>query len=158
GSACFAVNTVSPQSAAVVFSDAGNPLVVTNASQVVTFQNGLPITALKGMPLGAQITGGLVQSLMAFQGVTAVTQNLGAPATTNLTLNVLNDVTGTLGPNTIATTPKGMLFAAPDGIRRIDQFAQIKSVIGRRGQGISAPFIFAVNPSRMCADYNEGVY
>lgn len=158
GSACFAVNTTSPQSAAVVFSDAGNPLTVTNASQVITFQNGLPVTALKGMPLGAQITGGIVQSLMAFQGETAITQILGTPALTNVTLNVLNDVTGTQAPNTICTTPKGMLFAAHDGIRRIDQYANIKAVIGRRGQGITLPFIFAVNPSRMCAAYNEGVY
>lgn len=158
GSACFAVNTTSPQSAAVVFSDAGNPLTVTNANQIITFQNGLAVTALKGMPLGAQITGGIVQSLMVFQGETAITQLLGAPALSNLTTNTLNDVTGTQAPNTICTTPQGMLFAAHDGIRRIDQFANIKPVIGRRGTGITNPFIFAVNPSRMCAAYNEGVY
>jgi hypothetical protein len=157
GSACFAVNTVSPPSAAVVFSDAGNPLSQTNISQTVTFRNTLPVTALKGLPLNT-LTGGIIQSLIAFQGAAAVQQLTGTPILNTLFVNTLNDATGTLAPNSVVSTPTGLLFAAPDGIRRIDFNANISPAIGRRGQGISTPFIFAVNPSRMAAAYNESVY
>ena len=157
GSACFAVDTKSPPSAAVVFSDAGDPLFVTNISQVLTFQNALPVTALKGLPLNT-LTGGIIQSLIAFQGPSAIQQLTGSPATMNLSANSLNDSIGTLAPNSVASTPQGLLFAAPDGIRRIDFNGNISEAIGRRGLGVTLPFLFATNPSRMCAAYNESVY
>ena len=159
GSACYAVNTVSPPSAAVVFSDSGDPLFVTDSgtNQVVTFKSALAVTALKGLPLFT-LTGGIVQSLIAFQGPNAIQQLTGAPATSNLAVNSLNDSVGTLAPNSVAATPKGLLFAAPDGIRLIDFTATISPPIGRRGAGVTLPFLFAQNPSRMAAAYNESVY
>lgn len=155
GSACFAVNT--DTSSAVVISDAGNALVVTNATQVATFQNAVDVTALKGTPLYT-INGGVIQALYAFQGPAAIWQITGSPATSNLALNQLNDSIGTLAPNTVRATPKGILFAAPDGVRRISLVGNIEKVVGRRGMGVSSPFLFASEPSRMAAAYNEGVY
>lgn len=155
GSACFAVNTTT--SAAVVFSDSGNPLVCTNAGQIATFQNGIAVTALKGLPLNT-LTGGIVQSLIAFQGPNAIQQLTGSPTTMNLSVNSLNDSTGTVAGNSVASTPKGLLFAAPDGIRRISFFGVVSDAIGRRGNGVTTPFLFAANPSRMAAAYNESVY
>lgn len=158
GCACFAVNTSSPPSAAVQFSDVGDPMACTNASQVITLRNSQAVTCLKGLPLNNAVSGGILQSLVVFQSVAAIFQITGSPAAANVSVNSLNDSTGTLAPNSVQSTPRGMLFAAPDGIRRINDFAVISETIGRRGDGVTTPFLFAKNPSRMCAAYNEGVY
>lgn len=159
GSACYAVNTTSPPSAAISFSDPGDPLRQTNVAgnQVTTFENAQPVTALKGMPQ-TNITGGIVQSLIAFQGDANIQQITGTPATLSLAVNSLNDTVGTLAPSSIAVTPLGMMFIAPDGLRVITFGGTISDVIGEAGQGVATPFIYAQNPSRICAAYNEDVY
>lgn len=158
-SACYAVNTVSPPSAAVVFSDAGDPLIITNAgsNQGITFLNALPVTALKGLPL-SNVTGGIIQALMAFQGDAQIQQLTGTPILKNLQVNTLSDTVGTQAPNSIANTPLGMMFVAPDGLRIITPAGQITEAIGEGGGGITTPFIYAQNPSRIAAAYNEDVY
>lgn len=160
GSAIYAVNTTSPPSAAIVFSDAGDPLRRTDAAavQVITYQSTLPVTALAAAPLST-LTGGFVNALFVFQGPSAIQQVLGTPLITGtLSTTALNDSIGTSAPNTISLTPKGLLFAAPDGVRMINQQGSITPVIGRRGGGVSIPILFAVTPSRMCGAYNESVY
>lgn len=155
GSACFAVNTNT--TGAVTFSDAGDPTQQTNITQTTTIQNGLPVTALAGLPLNT-LEGGIIQSLIAFQGSAAIQQLTGAPTTSNLSVNSLNEATGTLAPNSIAQTPNGLLFMAPDGIRRINFAGVVSPAIGRLGRGITVPFLFAETPSRAAAAYQEGVY
>lgn len=160
GSAVYAVNTTSPPSAAIVFSDAGDPLRRTDAVavQVITYQSTLPVTALSAAPL-TTLTGGFINALFVFQGPSGIQQVLGTPLVANtLSTTALSDSIGTSAPNSIALTPKGLLFAAPDGVRMINQQGVISPVIGRRGGGVSIPILFAITPSRMAAAYNESVY
>jgi hypothetical protein len=146
---------------AVAFSDTADPLQATDALvvQVITFQNGLNVTALAGLPLDNQL-GGIIQSLMVFQGAAIIQQITGDAALTssNLAVNTLNVAVGTLAPNSIASTPLGLMFIAPDGLRLIDFTGHVSEPIGANGDGISLPFINATNPSRISAAYNEDVY
>lgn len=150
GRAYFACKNATP------FSDSGNATQITNATQVLTFQNGLDVTALAGLPLSAQ-QGGIIQALIAFQGDANMVQITGDPATNNLATNNLNVATGTLAPNTICSTPRGIAFVAPDGVRIIDFLARVSDPIGAFGDGVVVPFLSAINPSRMCAAFNQNV-
>lgn len=140
----------------VQLSDAGNPTQITNATQALTMQNGLTVTALGTLGLQT-LDGGIVQSLIAFQGASEMWQIAGDPTTSDLTLNSLNLATGTLAPNTICNTPLGLAFIAPDGLRFLDQNAKVSEPIGNFGQGVNKPFLYAVNPSRMVMAYNRDV-
>jgi hypothetical protein len=135
---------------AVIFSDALAPLNCTNANQVLTFGDTVLLTALGGLPLQNQL-GGIIQSLIVFKGVQNIYQVTGDAATSNLTINSLNIVTGTLAPNTVVNTPKGLAFVSPDGVRQIDFFAHVSDPIGIDGNGVTVPFIYSVVPSRMAA-------
>lgn len=159
GRAYYGFMTTAGVGVALVLSDSGNPTQVTNATQALSFNNGLGVTALAGLPLSNQL-GGVVGSLMAFQGDANIFQITGDPAnsTPNLATNSLNIATGTLAPNSIAPTPLGLAFIAPDGLRIIQFNAVITEPIGRNGSGVAVPFINAINPSRMAAAYNQNVY
>lgn len=139
----------------LVFSDALAPKTVTNASQVIVLGDNQPITAVVGLPLSNQVVGGIVQSLIVFKGAEFMAQITGDPATTNLAVNSMNVVTGTLAPNTAIPTPQGLVFVAPDGLRMIGLTGQVSEPIGANGKGVNLPFLDAINPTRMCADYNE---
>lgn len=144
---------------AVAYSDSGDPLQASDASgvQVLTFQNGLNVTALAGLPLNNQL-GGVIQSLMCFQGGANIQQITGDQSTSNLSVNTLNEAVGTFSPLSVAPTPLGLMFIAPDGLRLIDFFGHVSEPIGANGEGVSLPFINALNPTRICAAYNEDVY
>lgn len=156
GRCFFLVNPTGSQPGAYM-SDQLNPTVITNASQVLTFGDNVALTTACGLPLENQL-GGVVQSLMIFKGVTNIYQVTGDFSLNNLAINTLNVATGTLAPNTVKTTSKGIMFAAPDGIRVIDFKARVSEPIGTDGDGITVPFINALIPSRMCAAYNSGIY
>lgn len=143
----------------VVFSDAGNALQVTNATQVLLFNNGVPVTALGPLPLASPVTGGIVQSLIAFQGVTAMQviagdASISAGSTGSLTVNILKSGTGTLSPLSIVPFTDGLAFMSPEGLRAINFAAQVSNPIGDHGTGIAVPFIYAIAPSRICAASN----
>jgi len=89
--------------------------------------------------------------LIVFKGVSNIYQITGDSALSTLSINSLNVTTGTLAPNSVVATPKGLAFVAPDGIRTIDFNANISDPLGVDGQGATVPFIFAVQPSRICA-------
>lgn len=144
GSAFYAV------ASGVVISDPLLATQVTNASQAITFGNGLAVTALGALPLNS-LLGGIVQAIIAFQGVSAMQQITGAFSTSNLTDNQLPIETGTLAPLSIAATSKGLAFVSPEGLRFINFACQVGDPIGDAGQGITAPFIFTTTPSRICA-------
>jgi len=149
GRAYYAVNN------ALYFSDSLDPNTITNASQVLVLGDNQSVTALVGLPLNNQLIGGTVQSLIAFKGAEVMYQVTGDPATTNLALNEMNVITGTLAPNAVAATPYGVFFVAPDGVRPISFQGTIGDPIGANGKGVNNPFLNAINPSRMCADFNE---
>jgi hypothetical protein len=140
---------------ATVFSDALDPLMQTN-EQVLTYDNGIDVTAFGTIPFQTT-AGGIIQSLLAFQEDTAIQQISGDQATQNLAKNLLSQI-GTLAPNAIISTPIGVIFIAPDGVRIISQTGQVSDPIGANGDGVALPMINSVYPSRMAASYNEDAY
>ena len=144
--------TNNPAQPALIFSDSLNPTNCTMATQILTLGDNTALTALGGLALNNQL-GGIVQSLIVFKGVQNIYQITGDAALTTdpLTVNSLNIVTGTLAPNTVVNTPKGLGFVSPDGVRIIDFFGHVSDPIGFDGMGVTVPFIFSVVPSRMVA-------
>jgi hypothetical protein len=153
--AWFGVNT--PTTAGVQASDAGIPTQQTTISQTLLFEDGVPVNAGTGLALYNQL-GGIVQSLMVFQQDANIRQITGDFSLSNIAVNSLLNAVGTFSPNSIAPTPKGLLFIASDGMRLIDFNANVSDPIGLEGAGISVPFINVVFPSRTAAAYNEDVY
>jgi len=155
--AYFLVNPVNDQPAAF-FTD---PLTLnmSDASHILTFGDNTPLTCSKGMSYNTQLNGGVVQFLLVFKGVSDIYQIQGDAASTDkpLQLDALNVSTGTLAPNSVVNTSKGLMFMSPDGYRVIDFTAKVSDPIGAYGQGITLPFIYAAVPSRVCAAYASGV-
>lgn len=151
GRAYFLVNPVAAQPAA--YATDPLTLTITNSGgvQVMTFDDYLPLTCAAQLPLSNQL-GGIIQSLMLFKGVNNVVQVTGDPALNTWAKNTVNVATGTNAPMTITTTPKGLAFMAPDGFRLLDFNARVSDPIGIGGQGVNAPFVNALVPSRaVCA-------
>lgn len=153
--AWFLVNIPNGQPGAY-FSDVLGPTTITNANQVITFDDNQQLTAAAGLGLSNQL-GGVVQALLVFKSTANVYQITGDALLSNLSRNSLNVATGTLAPNGIANTPLGIAFIAPDGLRIIDFNARISDPIGVDGRGINVPFIFNVVPSRAQAVSNQNV-
>jgi hypothetical protein len=140
-------------------SDVLAATVITNAGQVLTFGDNTPLTALAGLPLNNQL-GGIIQSLMVFKDSTnifQVTGDFAGSGSTAWAVNSLNVATGTSSPLSICTTPKGLAFVAPDGLRVIDFTARISDPVGINGMGINNPFVNAVVPSRIVGACNGNV-
>lgn len=133
----------------------------TNGSYVLTFGDNQPLTALAGLPLTNQL-GGIIQSLIVFKDTTTMYQVTGDPlpntAAGAWTKNTLNVATGTLAPRSIASSPIGLLFMSPQGLRNISFAAQVSPPIGGDGKGVSLPFIQCPVPSRMAAACNAKYY
>lgn len=144
--AYFIVNGAQP---AVVFSDVLDPLTVTTGTNVLTFGDTVPLTALAALPLNSQLTGGILQSLIVFKA-SVMSQVTGDAASTSnpLSINGFNVNVGTLCPNGIAITPKGVAFIAADGIRVVTFGSTITDPVGVAGGGVVAPFINIAVPSR----------
>ncbi len=158
GRACYFVNPGLGQPA-LVLSDSLDPATVTNADQVLTFGDNVPITCGLGLPLNNQL-GGIIQALIVFKGASNLFQVTGDYGSTDnpLTINSLNVATGTLAPNSLAATPYGMAFISPEGLRIIDFQAQVSDPVGLGGLGITVPFIYAQVPSRIAAAYAGTIY
>lgn len=155
--AYFLVNPPTGQPAAY-FSDILLPTTVTLATQILTFGDNVELTALGALPLTNQL-GGIVQSLIVFKGSSNMYQVTGDAASTSnpLRVNAMNVATGTLAPNSICSTPKGLAFIAPDGLRVINFQGIISDPIGEAGMGETTPFLYAVVPSRIAAACNAKV-
>jgi hypothetical protein len=157
GRAYWMVNPTNAQPG-LYYSDILLPTQITNANQVLTFDDNVPLTALGALPLSNQL-GGIIQSLIVFKGSNNLYQVTGdaASTTTPLTRNSLNVATGTVAPDSICSTPIGLAFAAPDGVRIIDFGARVSDPIGISGDGINVPFLYTINPSRITAACNTSV-
>jgi hypothetical protein len=142
---------------AVIFSDVNNAITNTGTvAPVLTFGDNIALTAIGGLPLNNQL-GGIIQSLMVFKGSTNIYQITGDSSTNNLSVNSLNVQTGTFAANTLASTPKGLAFIAPDGLRVIDFLARVSDPIGIDGKGVNVPFQLVVNPTRMNMACNSNI-
>ena len=130
----------------IPWSDSLLPCVRTNATQALMADDRRPITAIAPLMLTAPIVGGIVQALIAFQGVSAMHQISGDPTTNNLTFNILPVTTGTLAPNTITPSTLGTFFVSPEGLRLIDFKAGVSDPIGQDGEGVISPFLSVVAP------------
>jgi len=140
------------------YSDVLKPLQVSLASQALVIGDNTPITAITSVPLTSQLTGGIQQSLTVFKGAAALTQITGDAATSNLAQNTIQGSVGTLAPNSTASTPYGTAFIAADGLRVLGLTGTLSEPIGSQGSGVCVPFLNALYPSRMCADYAEDIY
>jgi hypothetical protein len=155
GRAMFLVNPPTGQPGAYL-SDALVPTTITNAGQILTFDDNVQLTALAPLPLASQL-GGVVQSMIVFKGVTNLYQVTGDFTTNDLRKDALNIATGTLSPNSITPTPLGLLFNSPEGLRIISFNAVVSEPIGVEGSGIVVPLTKAKVPSRVCAAANGSV-
>lgn len=140
----------------VVFSDSGFACRRTNATQALVPANGEAVTAVAPLMLGAPLTGGIVKSLLAFQGTTGIQQILGDPAIFNLTMNLLPVATGTRAPLSIFPCELGTAFISPLGMRYVGFDGNVSPVVGEGGAGVTQAFQFAANPSRICAAATVG--
>lgn len=149
--AYFLVNPPTGQPAAY-FTDVLT-LTITDPTHIITFGDNEKLTAIGALPLNSQLTGGTIQSLIVFKGAAQMWQITGDVALSNNPLNVnsMNVATGTLAPNSICATSKGLAFIAPDGLRVIQFNGTISDPVGEGGSGITVPFIYAIAPSRMVA-------
>jgi hypothetical protein len=158
GRAYYLVNPPNGQPAAI-YSDSLSPLTTNNTSlpvPVLFFGDNQTLNVAAGLPLFNQL-GGIIQSLMVFKGSANIYQVTGDATTSNLAINSLNVATGTLAPNSVTSTPKGLAFVAPDGLRLIDFYARVGDPLGVDGDGVNVPFIYAVTPSRINAACNFNV-
>lgn len=144
--AYYIVNTAAAP--ALIFSDVLNPTNIFSAGQVITLGDNVSLTALGQLRLYNQL-GGIIQALIIFKGVANCYQLTGDAALSTLALNSLNIATGTLSPVAIAATSKGLAFMSPDGVRFVDFQGNVTDAIGQDGKGISVPFMYAVQPSRI---------
>lgn len=142
---------------AAVPSDSLNPTQQTTVNALI-LGDSTPVTALVGLPLNNTVTGGVVAALIAFKAAESLFQITGDPATANLHQDEINGSVGTLAPNTICATPQGLAYISIDGLRVLTLSGQITEPIGTNGQGVNTPFLNALNPSRMCAAYNQDIY
>jgi hypothetical protein len=156
GRAYYLVNPPQQQPAAY-FSDVLAPTTITNANQIITFDDNTPLTVSAGLTYSNQL-GGIIQALLVFKGVTNIYQITGDFSLGTLSRNSMNVATGTFAPNSVCSTEKGLMFMAPDGIRVVDYNGNIGDPIGKDGTGITVPFIFSLTSSRVCAAFNGGVY
>jgi hypothetical protein len=155
GRAWFLVNPATGQPGAY-FTDVLIPTQITNAAQVLTFDDNLPLTCAAGLGLYNQ-QGGIIQALMVFKGTSNIYQVTGDSALNTLAKNSLNVATGTLSPLSVTPTPRGLTFLAPDGLRMIDFTAKVTDPVGVDGEGVNAPFIYSTVPSRVQASSNQNV-
>lgn len=154
--AYFLVNPPTGNPAAY-YSDILVPTTITNGTQVLTFGDNVALTHAAGLPANSQLTGTVTQALIIFKGVSELYQIVGDAATGDLAVNALPIATGTLAALSVCQTPKGLAFMAPDGIRILDFNSQISDPIGVAGAGITIPFSFASEPTRVAAAFNNGV-
>lgn len=146
----------------IPFSDALLPCIRTNATQALVPGSGIAVTAIGVLMLQAPITGGIVQSLIAFQGGQAMQQITGDPVTANLKMDAMNVATGTLSPLSVVNSALGLFFVSPQGLRLIDFAGKVSDPIGQDGAGIIEVFLDLVAPpqtgtayaSRVCAAVN----
>lgn len=127
-------------------------LTISDATNVLTVGDSINITALASQPLVTTVQG-QIQSLIVFKPeVFAIIT--GDAVNNDLALNINSSSVGCVAPRTIYSTPKGVMFAANDGIRTITQ----QGTLSEPNPDLKVPFIYALIPSRASASYNNNIY
>lgn len=153
GRAYYFCNPVNGQPA-VLATDVLDPLTITNPTFVLTFGDNVPLLCGGTLALNNQL-GGIIQGLVVFKvGAVNMFQVTGDFALFTTAINSFTVATGTLAPNSVTTTPKGLMFIAPDGLRIVDFQGNVSDPIGVAGSGIAVPFLNSVTPSRIVAASN----
>jgi hypothetical protein len=134
------------------------PLQVSFASQAVVVGDSTDVTALAGVPLTSQLTGGVQQSMTIFKGAGTLWQVTGDAASSSFGLNHVEGSVGTLAPRSIVGTPNGVTFMAVDGMRTLGLTGTLSEPVNIDGQGVAIPFLNALFPSRIVAAYAENIY
>ena len=137
----------------LVFSDTTDPINCTAGTQIITIGVAQNITAVAGLPLSSLTTGGVFQALIVFIGTNYAWQVTGDAALSTLAINQLNVATGTYSQNAVCTTPNGLAFMSPEGLRFVNFQAQITPPVGADGEGVVTPFYLASVPSRISMAY-----
>lgn len=138
----------------IVFSDSGFACRVSNNPfvQALTTSDGLAVTAVAPLMLSAPLVStGIVQALLAFEGVAKIQQITGDQTTSNLSMNAMPVATGTAAPLSIVPCEYGTAFVSPEGLRIVTFNATITEPVGDAGTGMTLPFVYSSVPSRMCA-------
>lgn len=142
----------------LVYSDPLMPLQVSAASQAILVGDSTDISALAGVPLTSQLTGGVQQSMTVFKGAGTLYQVTGDAAAGNFLLNAVAGSVGTLAPRSIVGTPNGTMFMAVDGLRTLGLTGTLSEPMNIDGQGVAIPYLNALYPSRVVAAYAENIY
>jgi GTA TIM-barrel-like domain len=138
---------------ALVFSDTTSATNCFAGTQVITLGTNQAITAMAGMPLINQTQGGIIQALTVFTSAYSIYQITGDVALSNLALNQLQVETGTYSQNSVCSTPQGVCFVSPEGVRFVAQNGTITDPIGVGGTGLNRIFGYAATPTRIAIAY-----
>lgn len=145
----------------VIFSDVLNPIntsnvPVTNTVPVISFGDSSKLTCFGQLRFFNQL-GGIIQALVVFKSTSNMYQITGDSGLQTLAVNAMNLATGTLSPLSVCSTPKGLAFMSPEGLRVVDFQSNISDPIGVDGSGVCAPFIYSAQPTRISAACNGSV-
>jgi len=170
GRAWFALNPGGNTPPSVEFSDvlgvASGPLSrsAAVAGVILTFGDLTPLVGMGCLSLTNLTTGGVVQALYVFKSagqgspdvfqITGDVEGASGSGTSNLSLQKMNANVSTTAPNSVISTPLGLFFAAPDGLRYIDLQGHMQPPIGYGGSGKPSPFVYASPLSRIAGAYN----
>lgn len=152
GRSWFGINPPGGGIPSVIFSDVF-ALNATNANQVLSFGDDVPLIAAAPLPL-ANLLGGIVQSLIIFKSLSGIIQITGDQTTDNLDVNEVPGGSGTLSARSVCNHPQGLLYLDKDGFRIVTLDGNCSDPIGFAGQGVTVPFLNPVNRSRVAAACN----
>lgn len=127
-------------------------LTMTGATQSQTVGDYTPITCFAPLPTSSSALN-IAQGILVFK-LSTVSLITGDPVTTNLALNQISSSVGTAAPRSAVSTPEGVFFMSNDGVRSIDFFGELSEP----NEDLAMPFIYAVQPSRVCASFNSDIY
>jgi len=131
------------------------------AGVIETFGDLTPLVGMGTLSLTNISTGGVIAALYVFKSASAGSTNIyqitGDVGTSNLSLQALNASVSTVAANSIVSTPNGLFFVAPDGLRYIDTQGHVQNPIGYSGTGKVTPFLNAAPFSRISGACNASV-
>lgn len=142
----------------IIYSDSLLACRMSNtvAVQALTTNDGLSVTAVAPLMLST-ISGGIVQSVIAFEGIEKMQQITGDQSDSTLKMNALPVSDGTNSPLSIVPTRVGLAFMSPQGLRFVKFDGTVSDPIGDQGQGMTSVFEYAVSPESICAAENNSV-
>jgi hypothetical protein len=142
----------------LLLSDVLNPTTRSNAAAAytLTLDDNVPLLCGGVFSVSTQL-GGQTPTLFVFKrGAGQIYQIKGDPALTDNPTSItrLNVATGTYAPNSVVSSPLGLMFMSPDGLRVIDFDGRVSNPIGANGTGKVLPFMASSDISRLVIGCN----